>query len=162
MRAILLIVSVLLAVGCGQQREVDVEAERQSVMDADRQFAAETLARGGDGWADFFAEDAIMFPASGKVVGQDSIRAMMARVMTPEAPKLLWEPETATVAASGDLAYTIGRWKSVADPEGEATVLAEGYYLTVWQKTADGGWKVATDMGNVDQPAPPPTPPPGG
>jgi ketosteroid isomerase-like protein len=156
MRVTLLLVSLTLVVGCGQQAEVDLVAERESVMDTDRQFAGETLARGGDGWADFFAEDAIMFPASGKIAGQDSIRAFMTRAMTPEAPKLLWEPTSAVVASSGDLAYTLGRWKSVVDPEGEATVLAEGNYLTVWKKTAAGEWRVATDMGNVDQPPAPP------
>jgi ketosteroid isomerase-like protein len=140
---------------------VDVAAEQQKVMDADRQFAMETLERGGDGWADYFAEDAIMFPASGKVEGQDKIRELMTRVMTPDAPKLLWEPEEAWVAKSGDLAYTIGRWQSVADPDGERTVLATGHYLTVWKKNSAGEWKVATDMGNVDQPPPPSSPVPG-
>ena len=157
MRATLFIATLFLLVGCGQQvEEVDLVAEQQKVMDADRQFAAETLARGGDGWADYFAEDAIMYPASGRIVGQDSIRAFMTRVMTPEAPKLLWEPVSAVVAKGGDLAYTLGRWESVADPDGKRNVLATGNYLTVWKKTAAGEWKVATDMGNVDQPPPAP------
>lgn len=154
MRSIMWIGCLLLLVGCGRTAEVDVAREEQKVLDADRRFASETLARGGDGWADFFAEDAIMFPSSGKIAGQDSIRAFMTKVMTPDAPKLLWEPEHVEVAESGDLAYTIGRWQSVADFEGEGSVLAEGHYLTVWRKNAAGEWKVATDMGNQDQPAP--------
>jgi len=159
MRAILLMVTLLFVVGCGQPAEVEVDlaAERQAVMDADIEFAEETLERGADGWADYFAEDAIMYPASGKIEGQDAIREFMTKAMTPEAPKLLWHPVSAVVANSGDLGYTLGRWQSVADPDGERQILAEGNYLTVWKKTAGGEWRVATDMGNIDQPPPPPS-----
>lgn len=161
MRTILLLVPVLLLAGCGQPAGVDPAAQRQAVLDADRQFAAETLERGGDGWADYFAEDAVMYPASGKIEGREKIREVMTRAMTPEAPKLMWEPEDAVVAQSGDLAYSVGRWQSVADPDGEKTVLTQGYYLTVWKKTPAGEWRVAADMGNQDQPAAPPSSQPG-
>ena len=60
MRATLLLVPLLLLVGCGQQAEVDLAAEQQMVLAADKEFAAQTLERGGDGWADFFAQDAII------------------------------------------------------------------------------------------------------
>lgn len=161
MRAALLSAALFLLAGCGGPAGVDLNAEREKVLEADRQFAVETLERGGDGWADYFAEDAIMFPASGRIVGQDSIRATMTRVMTPDAPKLLWEPESAVIGKGGDLAFTIGRWQSVAEAHGEKTVLAQGNYLTVWRKEPDGEWKVITDMGNMDQPQSPPSSPPG-
>ena len=58
---------------------------------------------------------------------------------------LYWQPAFAYLAASGDYGYTFGPWsysKSRADkPEGF------GEFITVWEKQADGKWKVAVDIG---------------
>jgi ketosteroid isomerase-like protein len=157
LRKIIFMLLPLLMISCGPQGSVDLEAERERVLEADRQFAIDTAERGADGWADFFAEDAIMFPANGKVEGRESIREFMAGVFGPDRPMLVWEPEGVVVGSGGDLAYTIGHWETVGEAQGERTVFASGNYLTVWRKTPGGEWKVATDMGNQD---PPPAPPP--
>ena len=50
--------------------------------------------------------------------------------------KLTWEPLSATVAATGDLAYSHGSYVLSA-VEGQATV-ESGYYVRIWGTGADG------------------------
>jgi len=135
----------------------DVESERQAVMAADRAFDEETAARGVDGWVDWFAGDATMFPQQGKAVGHEAIREVMTPLFAKPGNRLAWRPTDAEVAASGDLAYTIGRWEMFVQDESGAEVSAgTGNYVTIWRKQDDGSWKVAVDIGNSDarEPAP--------
>jgi ketosteroid isomerase-like protein len=147
---------VLLAVcaatpACVPGTTVDIAAERTALMKADRDFAADTAERGADGWADWFLASAVMFPETGRVDGRDAIRERMRAVFTAENPLLRWEPETAVVSASGDLGYTIGRWRAVrTGSDGAEEVLSSGNYVSVWRKNADGEWRVALDIGNDD------------
>ena len=129
----------------------DMTAQREGLMEADRAFNRDTQARGGDGWADWFAEDGVMYPSSGRVDGREAIRAIMRAAFTPENPRLIWEPEEAMISASGDYGHTTGRWRSVStDAFGADSVRSRGYYLTVWKYLPLEGWRVATDMGNRD------------
>jgi ketosteroid isomerase-like protein len=126
------------------QKEID------ALLDADRRFAAETAARGGDGWAEFFHRDGIMFPPAGVIEGREAIREAMVPVFA-SGSRLVWEPTTAVVAESGDLGYTVGRWESTAPPgEGEPAV-THGNYVSVWRKVPGEGWRVVVDIGNRDR-----------
>ncbi len=147
--ALVLITTLTLA--CGSPAGIDEAAEREALMQADRDFAADTAARGGDGWADWFAEDGLQFPSTGRVEGREAIRRRMRAAFTPENPRMVWEPETAFVSESGDLGYTIGRWRSLppgSDDTAEAT--ATGSYVSIWRKDPTGQWQVAVDIGNND------------
>jgi len=142
-------------VACARTPAPDLDAERAALLQTEHDFAAETAARGGDGWADYFMEDGVMFPPSGRVEGREAIREAMRDAFTPGVPSLLWEPETAVVGAAGDVGYTIGRWQSVAKTAaGADTVRATGNYVSFWRKDAGGYWRVAVDIGNRDAAAP--------
>ncbi|WLT33297.1 nuclear transport factor 2 family protein [Geothrix sp. PMB-07] len=58
---------------------------------------------------------------------------------------LAWYPEAMGVAASGDLAWSLGPWTYAAKKGGP--VLVNGHFLSVWRKQADGLWKVVADIG---------------
>lgn len=129
----------------------EMTAQREALMEADRAFNRDTQARGGDGWADWFAEDGVMYPQSGRVDGREAIRELMRPAFAPGNPRLIWEPEEAMVSASGDYGHTTGRWRAVStDVSGADSVRSRGYYLTVWKYVPLEGWRVATDMGNRD------------
>jgi len=150
-----LVLGAALAACGGSPPPPDLAAERAALMQADRAFAAATLERGGDGWADFFAEDGVMFPPSGRVDGREDIREAMIDAFTPGIPSLEWEPNTAVVAAAADLGYTLGRWRSISrTAAGLDSVRATGNYVTFWRKNAEGQWRVALDIGNRDANAP--------
>jgi ketosteroid isomerase-like protein len=61
-----------------------------------------------------------------------------------------WLPDRAQMAAAGDLGFASGPWLyTPKDPESRP---AEGRYVTVWRKTADG-WRVLFDGGFGRAPA---------
>jgi ketosteroid isomerase-like protein len=137
--------------GCSRRADSDPESAKEALLAADRAFAAETAKHGADGWADAFLENGVMFPGSGRVDGREAIRRRMQIAFAPERPRLVWEPAEAVVAGSGDLGYTLGRWRSVKPGGGADSVLAEGNYVSVWRKDPDGAWRVAVDIGNTDR-----------
>jgi ketosteroid isomerase-like protein len=139
-----------LAMTGGCSGSIDLEAEREALLQADRDFDMDTAERGGDGWADAFREDGVMYPKKGKVEGREAIRELMTPVFEGEV-KLRWEPVYAEVGSGGDLGYTLGKWKQIARTEaGEDTVLSTGNYVSIWRKVPGEGWKVAVDLGNDD------------
>ena len=147
--ALLFAIMMLAITACTTQP--DLAADRAALIQADRDFASETAARGADGWVDYFTEDAVMFPDAGIVEGREAIRELMKPVFTPENPRLTWEPTSAVVGSGGDLGYTLGRWARVATlPDGSDSTLSTGNYLTIWKKVPGTGWRVAVDIGNDD------------
>jgi ketosteroid isomerase-like protein len=123
---------------------------RATLMETDRAFNRATAARGIDGWVEFAAEDAAFMPDGVDFVrGKEAIRKFYSQMFSRKGFALTWEPIEAFVAASGDLGYTLGRWKSRSiNPEGK-TVTGQGKYLTIWKKQKDGSWKAVVDVGNT-------------
>ena len=119
---------------------------------ADRAFERDTTERGIDGWLDAFTDDGIQLPTGEPIAkGKPAIRAVMARVLNDPANKLRWEPESATVSASGDLGYTLGdATVSRVLPGGAEVRVATVKYLTVWKRQGDSHWKIAVDVGTTD------------
>lgn len=58
---------------------------------------------------------------------------------------LAWYPEAMGLAASGDLAWSLGPWSYAVKKGGPAIV--NGHFLSIWRRQADGGWKVVADIG---------------
>jgi ketosteroid isomerase-like protein len=116
----------------------------QELLRADRAFAQATAERGADGWASWFAADGRLYQTVGYVDGRSAIQEAMAPAFGDSTRRLRWEPDTAIVAAAGDLAYTLGHWESVAGD----SVLGRGNYVTIWRRQSDGTWKAVVDIGN--------------
>lgn len=123
-----------------------------AVLDrADRAFAADVAREGLPAWMRWFEPDGGQI-SPGKIVRTDADRsAHMAGLFGDSTLRLVWEPDTAVIAASGELGYTIGhsQVRRLA-PDGTFTVLSTGRYLTVWRKQPDGSWKVELDQGTND------------
>lgn len=120
------------------------------LIDTDLAFARSTAERGREGWLDYFAEDAAIFPPAGPIVrGLAAIRSHYER--TGFDPRgLTWEPVHAEIAASGDLGYTYGTWRFTGTSADGAAVTRTGKYTTIWRKQADGSWKLVVDIGSAD------------
>lgn len=136
-RVLTLLIAVLLA-GCAH---LVPTATRESVMQADRDFAERARAVGlRAAFVDYAAPDATMFRAGvGPIRGRAAIGESFARA---EGTTLAWAPEAAEVAASGDLAYTWG-WFTFTDPAGKQTT---GNYVSIWRRI-DGRWLYVVDLG---------------
>jgi uncharacterized protein (TIGR02246 family) len=129
----------------------DVHAETE-LLAADRAFARDTSARGIEGWVDAFTEDGVLLPAGEPIArGKAAIREVMESLLADPTNRLEWDPDRASVSASGDLGYTLGHTTiAKVGPSGQPIVLAKLKYVTVWKRQADGHWKVAATAGTAD------------
>ena len=119
-----------------------------SLMQADRDFAAATHARGIEGWMSFYAPDAIRIRYRGNMVkGSDAIRAFDLPGISDTTNTLNWEPTDSQVFRGGETGSTTGRYWVVSRKAGEVgKELNHGRYVTMWRR--DGGrWLVIMDTG---------------
>lgn len=155
-------VAVLLAAGlagCDNRTgsaadPIDVEARRQSLLQADATFSELAFAEGLDvAYERYIALDAVQLPDGGlPLEGKEAIMANVLSVVEANDFSLSWEALDAVVAASGDLGYTWGNYYLEGiDIDGQPYV-ADGKYVNMWQYTDSGGWQVLLDMSNQNEP----------
>lgn len=126
------------------------DVDKSKLFEVDREFSIMSVEKGiAEAFVSYAADSAMilrdnMLP----IVGQNAIGDLWAN--TPNGAQLVWEPDFADIAASGELGYTIGHWTySVTDSSG-ATQSSKGRYVTIWKKQADGNWKYVFDTGTTD------------
>jgi ketosteroid isomerase-like protein len=117
-----------------------------ALVRADELFCRDTQEHGLDGWMSWFAEDALILAHAGdSISGLEAARKYYASLAFPP-PGFSWAPGEAVLAESGDLGFTVGSYE-IRGTESARPVLQSGSYLTVWQRQADGGYKVVVDSG---------------
>jgi ketosteroid isomerase-like protein len=145
------------APGAEPPSEADLAAIGATLMESDRAWFAEYSA--SDAPADVFAanvtaEAYLLPPGAPMVQGQDSIRRAITKLEAIPGFSVTWSPVGVEVSSGGEMGYTIGTYEMKMAPEG-SPVTIDGKYITVWEKQADGGWRVTADMFNANGP---PTP----
>jgi ketosteroid isomerase-like protein len=125
---------------------VDIEKEKQRILQTDRDFAALSVQSGAaEAFKQYSLADLVLLPPNAEPVhGRDN--ASQGFVEFDKSLILNWEPQAAEVAESGDLAYSWGTSTGTRRETGEQAF--RGKYLTVWKKDANGNWKMIADMGN--------------
>jgi ketosteroid isomerase-like protein len=124
------------------------DATEGSLMQADRDFAAATHARGIDGWMSFYAPDAIRIRYRGNMVkGFDEIRRFDLPYISDTTSVLNWEPTDAHVFRGGDIGSTTGRYWAVSrvGPD-TGKEISHGRYVTMWRRNG-ARWLVIMDTG---------------
>ena len=131
---------------------VNLEQERAALFAVDAAWNEAAGAMDLERTIAFFADDASMLPTNAPIVtGQEAVRGLWSGLFAVPDLDLSWKASVAEVARSGDLGYTRGTYQiSMTDPAGPVT--DHGKYVTVWQKQADGNWKILADIWNSDQP----------
>lgn len=118
--------------------------EVEGMMQADRDFSAQSVAQGpAAAFRDWAAPDGILL--GGPWYGPDALYELMR----PGGGHLEWAPTAATIAPSGDLGFTVGE----ATSREEDGALGYTKYLTVWRRQPGGAWRFVADGGNA-RPAP--------
>jgi ketosteroid isomerase-like protein len=146
MKAVTLTATLTVLAGCAGSPP-NPERESAALLAADQAFAAlseRTDAR--TAFDAYLAPDGMMFPrgADGPVVGHDKAMALFGD--GKPGYSLLWQPQFAEVAPSGDMGWTWGKYQVVTGGE----TIDTGKYINVWKKQEDGSWKVRTDFGSPD------------
>jgi uncharacterized protein (TIGR02246 family) len=150
------VILILALTGCQQPapqapdtRAADETAIRAAVDDQVRANSAMDAAKA----ASFYTDDVVgMAPDAPVVQGRANMQKYL-ETMFKEKPEFSFNMAKVEVAQSGDLAYSWGTGKvTVKDRKGK---VAETSFksASVWQKQADGGWKMVADTWIPDPPA---------
>jgi ketosteroid isomerase-like protein len=154
MKRPVVILALTASVGCSVAVNTGSSAStptESSLMQADRDFAVATHARGIDGWMSFYAPDAIRIRYRGNMVkGFDEIRKFDLPNISDTTTTLNWEPTDAYVFRDRTIGSTTGRYSVVSRRAADAgKELGHGRYVTMWRRDA-GRWLVIMDTGYPD------------
>jgi ketosteroid isomerase-like protein len=118
----------------------------QSLVDAERAFAAHSVRTTmREAFLAHLHPSSVMFnPAP--VNGIELYTGLPSR-----EGQLAWGPEVVDVAASGDFGYSTGPHQFRKTPD--SPVIRQGYFCSVWVRSATEPWKVLIDLGS-SQPQP--------
>jgi uncharacterized protein (TIGR02246 family) len=123
----------------------DVKAAIQADEKAwNDQFKAKDQNKLADRYADdaFFAAPGVE-PASGSI----AIRKVYADALSDPAFKVSFASDKIDVSSAGDMAVSRGKFtENYTDPKTSKVMTHSGSYVTVYQKQADGSWKVTEDI----------------
>jgi ketosteroid isomerase-like protein len=127
--------SLLLAAPSPTDRRTDAD----ELAKTERAFSARAGVIGfRDAFIEYFAPDAIAF--------RPTPRIALGPLRRDPAPRtvLEWRPTVVEVSGAGDMGLSTGPVVGrVPDREG----VRHFFYTSVWERQADGSWKVAIDMG---------------
>jgi ketosteroid isomerase-like protein len=115
---------------------------------ADRAYARAVADSGHAAWVARFAPD-IAKPGTGGLIllrGPDPVGGLAKGMFADPSRVLVWEPSDAVAYADGRTGVTVGRSAWVRSTTRSDT-LSRGRYLTMWQRQADGAWKIILDTG---------------
>lgn len=130
-------------------------ATESSLMQADRDFAVATHARGIDGWMSFYTPDAIRIRYRGNMVkGLTEIRKFDQPYISDTTTVLNWEPSDAHVFRRGEIGSTTGRYWAVSRIGADAgKETGRGRYITMWRREG-ARWLVIMDAGYPEPSSP--------
>jgi ketosteroid isomerase-like protein len=121
------------------------------LFELEARFAKDVEARGGAGFASWFAPDGVAL-GNGKapLIGKVAIAA--SANWSPKDYQLTWTPTDGMMGPSGDMGYTWGHFEGNSKDANGNPVKTSGRYMTIWRKEKDGTWKVVLDAGANDAP----------
>lgn len=151
------VLAILLSYGCAppasepvaEAPAVDIESERNALMAVDKAWS-ETV-NDIDAFLSYIADGAHFMPFGAPLAEGEAIRTTWEGLTSLPGFDLSWQATGADVGASGDIGYTIGTFELAVEQDG-TTMLTQGKYATIWNKQADGSWKVQVDIFNSDGP----------
>jgi uncharacterized protein (TIGR02246 family) len=127
-------------------------ADTKAIQDLETAWSQSFATKDVNKVAAFYADDASFYAPNMPVVsGIAAIKAAMTPMLADKNFSLTFASTGMDVAKSGDIAYSHGTYTQTAtDPKTKKVVTANGKYLTVYSKQADGGWKAIQDSVSDD------------
>lgn len=121
-------------------RKLNLENERTSLIDLDRQFLKTSESLG-------IVESYLRYFGSEARLHRDGLlpmteRAAIRSYLSSQISKLSWTPIKSDVAQSYDLGYTYGSYELKFAGTNKTE---EGYYVRVWKRDDRGNWKLVLD-----------------
>jgi uncharacterized protein (TIGR02246 family) len=122
-------------------------SEKEKILSIEQPFNEAFDRRDPERLADFYTEDGTsQAPFEGPVVGRDALLAMFRTICADPHFTFRFAAKHVEVAASGELAWSVGTFVMTMNRTGGDTVeKMEGAYQTIWKRQAYGDWKVLYD-----------------
>lgn len=150
MRRASLVIVVVAVASCA--RTVNLEHERAALMAVTAEWGK--TGNDVDRFTSFLAPDArLSYWGAPAIEGIEAIRNVIGPLMKTPGFRMTWQPTRATVAASGDLGYTIGTFTMIFQNANGMLITENGKQQTTWKKL-NGEWKVIEDTGTSNAPLP--------
>ena len=145
-----LLVCVLALAACAPQAQAPPDtrpADEAAIHAAVTEWSASAQVKDADKFTSFYAEDAVvMMEDAPDISGKAAIREAIGGMMQDPNFSLSFEADKVVVARSGDLAYETGTYAMTLSDAKKQPSTEKGNYVVVWQKQADGAWKVVRDV----------------
>jgi uncharacterized protein (TIGR02246 family) len=146
---------LMLLAGCTAREPLttapaDLVKEEAAIRATDAQWLAAVKARDVEKTVSYWSDDAtILPPDSPPVVGKKAIRDYVAGAFAMPEFSITWELDKVVVARAGDMAYaTANDVITFKGADGKVASM-KARAVVVWQKQADGSWKVVVDIWNA-------------
>jgi uncharacterized protein (TIGR02246 family) len=137
-----------------KQSSVEVQADVEAIKKLSDEYGAMVTAGDAEGFLDLFTDDAVLMPPNHKMIdGKEEIRPLVQAILKNAKETELVEITTPSeIRVFGDWAFDLGitTFKSKGKPLEETNK-----YIRIWQKLADGSWKLARVIFNSNNPLPP-------
>ena len=140
-----------LAFGLALTAPAGAHSPRESIEAVLTAFAAAFNGGDGAGVAALYTDDAALLPPGGqRVDGRAAVLTFWQGAIDGGLTNI--SLRTIEVEANGNLAYEVGTFSLQAPGEDGQPVTAEGKYVVVWKKGADGTWRLHRDIWNMTPP----------
>ena len=154
-----LLLSFVALAGCAQQAPAPTPppdtraADEATIHAAVKEWSASAQAKDEEKFSSVYAEDAtVMMEGAPDVTGKAAIREAIGGMMQDPNFALSFAANKVVVARAGDLAYETGTYSMTMSDAKKKPSTNSGNYVVVWQKQADGAWKVVVDAPVSDPP----------
>jgi len=140
-----IVLFLLSLVACTNSTIVDQAKVKLEILAVEKEFNEMASSEGIAEAFLFFADsNAVLNRNNVLIKGKEEIKKYLEGLHMQNI-KLDWTPDFVDVAASGDLAYTYGKYKLSRRTENGEVVSDTGIFHTVWRKQANGSWKYVWD-----------------
>ena len=143
--------------GASAASAADAAAERAARIEAVRAtevaFAKTVMDDKPEAFASFLDDGTVFVSGKNVTRGKAAVVEAWKDFFGPERPYFEWHPDVVELSADGNLGLSRGPWViRTQDPAGKEVEI-KGLYNSIWQRQADGSWKIVFDAGCSPCPA---------
>ena len=160
LKNVLLSVATLMLSACTQAPAPAPDtraADERAIRDIEAQWVKDFQAKDLEKETSVYADEASFLMTNMPIqTGKNAIRVAHKLILEDPNFGVDFAPTKVVVSRSSDVGYAQGAYTfTYSDPKTKKPVTEKGKYVDVYQKQADGSWKVVEDIFNADAPAAP-------
>jgi ketosteroid isomerase-like protein len=148
--ACIVVLALCSSTASGAEAQASPESPRCHVWQRELDFARSVTDHDPVAFASFLAANTAFGVSREPTIGREAVTREWQGIIDGSALKLEWYPAVVTVGGDGRIAYSSGP-ALYQDPQTGA--YRHGRYGSVWQREADGEWRLVFDDGIRPEPA---------